>query len=66
MRDDRDVLEFLQKKGNVIAVVKKLAIAKKGVYSGVAVVEQDAENEIALAYKKVCDMIEKERTKNGD
>ena len=66
VRDDRDVLEFLQEKGNVIAVVKKLAIAKKGVYSGMAVVEQDAENEIALAYKKVCDLIEKERTKNGD
>lgn len=60
VKDDRDVLEFLEEKGNVIAVVKKLAIVKKGIYSGMAVVEQDAENDIALAYKKVCDIIEKE------
>jgi len=60
VKDDRDVLEFLKEKGNVLAIVKKLAIAKKGIYSGMAVVEQDAENDIALAYKKVCDIIEKE------
>jgi len=60
VKDDRDVLEFLEGKGNVIAVVKKLAIAKKGIYSGMAVVEQDPVNDIALAYKKVCDTIEKE------
>ncbi len=60
VKDDRDVLEFLEGKGNVIAIVKKLAIAKKGIYSGMAVVEQDAGNDIALAYKKVCDTIEKE------
>jgi len=65
VKDDRDVLEFLHEKGNVIAVVKKLAIVKKGIYSGMAVVEQDSKNEIALAYKKVCDMIEKERIGNG-
>lgn len=65
VKDDRDVLEFLGEKGNIIAVVKKLAIAKKGIYSGMAVVEQDAKNEIALAYKKVCDMIEKERKEYG-
>lgn len=65
VKDDRDVLEFLSEKGNIIAVVKKLAIAKKGIYSGMAVVEQDAKNEIALAYKKVCDMIEKERKEYG-
>ena len=59
VKDDRDVLEFLKEKGNVLAIVKKLAIAKKGIYSGMAVVEQDAENDIALAYKKVCDVIEK-------
>lgn len=66
VKDDRDVLEFLEEKGNVIAVVKKLAIAKKGVYSGMAVVEQDAKNDISLSYKKVCDLIEKERVTNGN
>lgn len=60
VKDDRDVLEFLKEKGTVIATVKKRAIAKKGIYSGMAVVEQDAKNDIALAYKKVCDIVEKE------
>lgn len=60
VKDDRDVLEYLHEKGTVITVVKKLAIAKKGIYSGMAVVEQDANNDIALAYKRVCDIIEKE------
>ena len=60
VKDDGDVLEYLQEKGTVITVVKKLAIAKKGIYSGMAVVEQDANNDIALAYKRVCDIIEKE------
>lgn len=60
VKDDRDVLEYLQEKGSVITVVKKLAIAKKGIYSGMAVVEQDANNDIALAYKRVCDTIEEE------
>lgn len=59
VKDDRDVLAFLKEQWNVIAVVKKLAIAKKGIYSGMAVVEQDAGNDIALAYQKVCDIIEK-------
>lgn len=60
VKDDRDVLEFLEEKGNVIAIIKKLAIAKKGIYEGLAVVEQDAKNDIAVAYKKICDVIEKE------
>ena len=66
VKDDQDVLEFLEKKGNVIAIVKKLAIAKKGIYSGMAVVEQDSKNDISLSYKKICDVIEKERAYNGN
>lgn len=65
VKDDRDVLEFLEEKGNVIAIVKKLAIAKKGIYDGLAVVEQDAKNDIAMAYKKICNVIEKESGVNG-
>lgn len=60
VKDDKDVLEFLKSKGEVIAVVKKLVIAKKGIYSGMAVVEQDLNNDISIAYKKVCDRIEEE------
>lgn len=66
VKDDQDVLEFLEKKGNVITTVKKLAIAKKGVYSGMAVVEQDSKNDISLSYKKICDVIEKECVSNGN
>ena len=66
VKDDQDVLEFLEKKGNVITTVKKLAIAKKGIYSGMAVVEQDSKNDISLSYKKICDVIEKERASNGN
>lgn len=65
VKDDRDVLDFLKGKGDVIAIIKKRAIAKKGIYSGMAVVEQDAKNDIALAYKTVCDMVEKERIIDG-
>lgn len=71
VKDDREVLEFLEGKREVIAVVKKRAIAKKGIYSGMAVVEQDAANDISLAYKKVCDRMEgvrdifKEEEENG-
>lgn len=57
VKDDREVLHALQEKYNVISVVKKLAIAKKGVYDGLAVVEQDASNEIAAEYEKIANYI---------
>jgi chromosome partitioning protein len=57
IKDDQEVLQVLQEKYNVIAIIKKLAIAKKGVYDGLAVVEQDSSNEIAAEYKKIANYI---------
>lgn len=57
VNDDREVLQALKEKYNVIAVVKKLAIAKKGVYDGLAVVEQNSSNEIATEYEKITSYI---------
>ena len=57
VKDDNEILQALREKYNVIAVVKKLAIAKKGVYDGRAVMEQSPENDIAKEYDNVCSYI---------
>ena len=57
VKDDNDILQALREKYNVIAVVKKMAIAKKGIYDGLSVSEQKPENEVAREYDKVCDYI---------
>lgn len=57
VKDDREVLQVMKEKYNVISVVKKLAIAKKGVYDGLAVVEQDSTNDIAAEYKRIANYI---------
>lgn len=57
VKDDREILQLLQEKYNVIAAVKKLAIVKKGVYDGKAVLEQAPNNEAAAEYQKVADCI---------
>jgi chromosome partitioning protein len=66
IKDDNEILKALQSKYNVIAVVKKLAIAKKGIYEGRAVSEQSPDNDIAREYDKVCEyIITKEMNNNG-
>lgn len=55
--DDNEILEALKKEHNLIGVVKKLAVAKKGVYDGVAVVEASPTSEIAKEYNAIADMI---------
>jgi len=57
IKDDKEILQALRDKYNVIAVVKKLAIAKKGIYDGLAVSEQSPDNDIAREYDKVCNYI---------
>lgn len=57
IKDDNEILQALQKKYNVIGVVKKMAIAKKGIYSGRSVSEQAPNNEVAQEYEKVSDYI---------
>lgn len=55
--DDRDILALLKKEYNLLGVVKRLAIAKKGIYDGLAVVEQAPASEIAKEYKNIAEMI---------
>lgn len=55
--DDREILAMLKKEFNLLGVVKRLAIAKKGIYDGLAVVEQAPASEIAKEYKNIAEMI---------
>lgn len=57
VKDDQEILQTLKKEYNLIGVIKKLAVAKKGVYDGVAVVEQFPTNDIAIEYKNIAKMI---------
>jgi chromosome partitioning protein len=50
-------LQELQKKYKVIGVIKKLAIAKKGIYDGQSVIEQNPSSELAVEYMKIADII---------
>lgn len=55
--DDREILALLKKEYNLLGVVKRLAIAKKGIYDGLAVVEQAPASEIAKEYKNIAEII---------
>jgi chromosome partitioning protein len=57
VNDDNEILEELQKKYTVLGIIKKLAIAKKGIYDGLSVVEKNPSSEIALEYIKIADKI---------
>ena len=57
IKDDNEILQELQKKYKVIGVIKKLAIAKKGIYDGQSVVEQSPSSELAMEYMKIADVI---------
>lgn len=57
VKDDNEILQALQDKYNVIGVVKKMAIAKKGVYEGRSVSEQSPKNVVATEYDKISDYI---------
>lgn len=55
--DDRDILTLLKKEYNLLGVIKRLAVAKKGIYDGLAVVEQAPASEIAKEYKTIAEII---------
>lgn len=55
--DDREILGLLKEEYNLLGVVKRLAVAKKGIYDGLAVVEQAPNSEISAEYKAVAEMI---------
>jgi chromosome partitioning protein len=57
INDDNDILRELKEKYNVLGIIKKLAAAKKGVYDGLSVVEQNPSSELAVEYMRISDVI---------
>lgn len=57
VRDDNEILAALKKEFNLLGVVKRLAVAKKGVYDGLAVVEQTPGSEVSKEYNAIADMM---------
>lgn len=55
--DDREILELLKKEYNLLGVIKRLAVAKKGLYDGLAAVEQAPDSQIAQEYTAIAKMM---------
>lgn len=55
--DDNEILSALKKEYNLLGVIKRLAVAKKGIYDGLAVVEQTPSSEISIEYNAIADML---------
>ena len=65
--DDREILELLKKEYNLLGVIKRLAVAKKGIYDGRAAVEQAPNSEIAKEYTAIANwLIEKQKEDLGN
>lgn len=64
--DDREILALLKEEYNLLGVVKRLAVAKKGIYDGRAAVEQAPGSEIAKEYMTIADMIISGQMKRED
>ena len=56
-KDDNDILNGMKSIYNVLGVTKMLVGAKKGIYDGLSVVENEPNNEISIAYKNIADML---------
>lgn len=56
-KDDNDILDGMKSVYNVLGVTKMLVGAKKGIYDGLSVVENEPNNEISIAYKNIADML---------
>ena len=55
--DDREILALLRKEYNLLGVIKRLAVAKKGIYDGLAAVEQAPNSGLAKEYVAIAEMI---------
>ena len=67
--DDREILALLKKEYNLLGVIKRLAVAKKGLYEGLAAVEQAPDSKIAQEYTAIAQMIsdgKKQREERND
>lgn len=56
-KDDKEILNALDEKYNVLGVVKMLVSVKKGIYDGQAVVEFEPNNEVSIEYRKIAAML---------
>ncbi len=57
IKEDKEILEKLDAEYNLIGVIKKAAVAKKGIYDGLPVVLQYSQADIAKEYMKIANMI---------
>ena len=57
VNDDNEILKELKKEYNLLGIIKKMAVAKRGIYEGLSVVEQSPSSEIAVEYLRIADMI---------
>lgn len=64
--DDREILELIKKEYNLLGVIKRLAVAKKGLYDGLAAVEQAPDSQIAREYTGIADMLINGKEKRED
>lgn len=65
--DDREILALLKKDYNLLGVIKRLAVAKKGIYDGRAAVEQAPSSEIAREYTAIANwLVEKQKEEMGN
>lgn len=64
--DDREILALLQKEYGVIGIIKRRASAKKGIYDGLSVVEQEPGSEIAREYVAVARKLIEEGVKGNE
>lgn len=63
--DDTAILELLKRHYNVLGIIKKLAVAKKGLMEGLSVVEQSPTSEVAEEYTAISNMIISEYYERG-
>lgn len=54
-KDDNEILKGLKEKYNVLGVIKMLVGAKKGIYEGLSVIENEPNNEISLEYIQIAE-----------
>lgn len=55
--DDNEILRELEKEYRVLGIIKRLAVAKKGIYDGLSVIEQNPSSEIAVEYIRIARLI---------
>lgn len=66
VKDDQEILALLKKEYNLLGVIKRLAVAKKGIYDGRAAVEQAPSSEIAKEYIAIANWLVQEQKEVKD